>query len=216
MPRAFGRRANFITKLTIFGGIIGLAALFGFCNQIQRAPIATGARIPIEQPVPFSHEVHVGQDGIDCRYCHNTVEVSPFAGIPPTETCMNCHRIIQYDSPNLELVRQSWETGQRIEWNRVYDLGDYVFFNHSIHVAKGVGCTTCHGQVDEMPVIYQENALRMEWCLNCHRNPEKYLRPKEFITSVDYRPPDNQEELGRQLVAEYHVQSKTSCSICHR
>lgn len=219
MPRAFGRRANFITRVTIFGGLIGLAALYGFSNQIQRAPISTGARIPIEQPVPFSHEIHSGVDGIDCRYCHTSVESSAFAGIPPTETCMNCHRAIRADSPNLELVRKSWETGEPIQWNRVHDLGDYVFFNHSIHVNKGVGCVTCHGRVDQMSVVYAENALRMEWCLECHRNPQQYLRPVSEITNMSYDAGPVQESIGRQLVQEYHVlgpDAITSCSTCHR
>ena len=216
MPPAFGRRANLITKLVIFGGLIGLAALYGVCNQIQRAPFSTGNRIAFAQPVPFSHQVHVGGDGIDCRYCHQTVETSSSAGIPPTQTCMNCHTFIRTDSPNLEPVRQSWQTGQPLHWERVHDLGDYVFFNHSIHINKGVGCSTCHGRVDQMPAVYAENQLRMEWCLECHRNPEKYVRPREEVFNMEYQPPDNQIELGRRLVQEYQVRSLTSCSICHR
>ena len=216
MPPAFGRRANLITKLVIFGGLIGLAALYGVCNQIQRAPFSTGNHIALAQPVPFSHQVHVGGDGIDCRYCHQSVETSSSAGIPPTQTCMNCHTFIRTDSPNLEPVRQSWQTGQPLHWERVHDLGDYVFFNHSIHINKGVGCSTCHGRVDQMPAVYAENQLRMEWCLECHRNPERYLRPREEVFNMQYQPPDDQITLGRRLVQEYQVQSLTSCSVCHR
>ena len=219
MPQVFSRRANFITKFTIFGGLIGLSALYGVCNQIQRSPISTGNRIPVEQPIPFSHQLHVGVAGIDCRYCHQSVDVSNMAGIPPTETCMNCHDKIQTDSPNVQPILESWQTGVPIKWNRVHDLGDYVFFNHSIHVNKGVGCQTCHGQVDQMPVVYAENQLRMEWCLECHRNPQRYLRPVEEVYSMDYEQPPDQNALGEQLVRDYHIPGPdllTSCSTCHR
>jgi hypothetical protein len=151
-----------------------------------------------------------------CRYCHTSAEDSRFAGIPPTKTCMNCHSEIFADAPFLEPVRASLSTNTPIKWTRVHDLPDFVYFDHSIHVSKGVGCTTCHGQVDKMPLMYQENSLQMEWCLDCHRAPEKYVRPRSEVFSVAYQPPSNQAELGARLVAEYQIQKLTSCSTCHR
>jgi Zn ribbon nucleic-acid-binding protein len=166
--------------------------------------------------VPFSHEHHVGGLGIDCRYCHTSVENSSFANIPPTKTCMNCHSQIWNRAPMLERVRESFRSDTSIRWIRVHDLPDYVYFNHSIHVAKGVGCTTCHGQVNKMPLMWQENSLQMSWCLDCHRHPERFVRPKSEVFSVSWQPPPNQVEMGRELVKEYNIQSLTSCSTCHR
>jgi hypothetical protein len=180
---------------------------------------ATRQSVPREQPIPFSHAHHVGGEGFDCRYCHTSVETSSFAGIPATEICMNCHSQIWRTSSTLEPVRASFQTDQSIRWTRVHDLPDFVYFNHSIHVAKGVGCESCHGRVDRMPLTWQENNLRMEWCLNCHRHPEQYVRPREFITTMGYVPAGDQEEIGRRLVTEYHIQDArqlTSCSTCHR
>ena len=181
--------------------------------------MSRGPRRSREQPVPFSHAHHVGGLGIDCRYCHTTVETSSFANIPPTKTCMNCHSQIWITSPTLEPVRASFRTNESIRWTRVNDLPDFVYFNHSIHVNKGVGCEICHGRVDRMPLTWQENSLQMEWCLNCHRNPEKYVRPREFVTTMGYEPAGDQEEIGRKLVAEYKIRDTrtlTSCSTCHR
>ena len=135
--------------------------------------------MPREQPIPFSHAHHVGGLGIDCRYCHTSVETSSFAGIPPTKTCMNCHSQIWSTSPTLEPVRESFRTGVSIQWTRVNDLPDYVYFNHSIHVNKGIGCESCHGRVDRMPLTWQENSLQMDWCLDCHRDPGKHIRPRD-------------------------------------
>jgi hypothetical protein len=154
--------------------------------------------------------------GIDCRYCHTAVEKSAQAGIPPTKTCMNCHSMIWNQSPTLEPVRASLRTGQSIEWVKVNDLPDFVYFNHSAHVNKGVGCTTCHGAVDKMPLVWQHASLQMEWCLDCHRQPEKYVRPKEEVFSVAWKPPANQLEEGRRLVKDYEIRTRTSCSTCHR
>jgi len=179
----------------------------------------TGVGVARRQPVPFSHKHHVGDDGIDCRYCHTSVEESAFAGIPPTKTCMNCHTQIWADSPMLEPVRESWRTGRSLEWVRVHKLADFVYFNHSIHVNKGVGCSTCHGRVDQMPLIAKANSLYMEWCLECHRAPERFVRPREYVFSMEYQPPEDQLSLGRKLVKEYRIQSTaylTSCSTCHR
>jgi hypothetical protein len=185
-------------------------------SAVNRSPWVTEAHVAREQPIQFSHERHVAGNGIDCRYCHTSVEESAFAGIPPTKTCMNCHSQIFANSPFLEPVRDSFRTGKSIAWTRVHDLPDFVYFNHSIHVNKGVGCTTCHGQVDRMPLMMQEKSLQMEWCIDCHRNPEQYVRPREAVFSVDYAPPADQYELGKRLVAQYQIQKLTSCSTCHR
>jgi hypothetical protein len=169
-----------------------------------------------EQPVPFSHEHHAGGLGIDCRYCHTSVETSYTAGIPPTKICMNCHAEMWAGSRTLAPVRSSWRSGQSIPWTRVHDLPGFVYFNHSIHVQKGFGCATCHGRVDTMPLMWQVAPLTMEWCLECHRNPENHIRPKEQVFNMAWKPDGNQQELGRRLVREYHVESLTSCSTCHR
>jgi hypothetical protein len=216
MSQIFHRSANTISRVSIFGAVFFVAILFGVLDAMNRSSWVTGAHVPKEQPIQFSHERHVAGNGIDCRYCHTSVEDSSFAGIPPTKTCMNCHAQIFSTSPYLGPVRQSYRTDQSIRWLRVHDLPDFVYFNHSIHIHKGIGCTTCHGQVDRMPLIWQENSLQMEWCLDCHRNPERYVRPRDQVFSVSYVQPDDQLELGRRLVAEYQIQRLTSCSTCHR
>jgi len=216
MSQVFHRSTNTLSRVSIFGGVFILGCLVWAWAELNASTYATRARTPVEQPVPFSHEHHVGGLGIDCRYCHTSVENSSFAGIPPTKTCMNCHSQIWVTAPMLEPVRQSFRTDQSLRWIRVHDLPDYVYFNHSIHVAKGVGCTTCHGQIDRMPLTWQEASLQMSWCLDCHRHPEQYVRPKSEVFSVAYRPPPNQVEIGTNLVKEYHIQSLTSCSTCHR
>jgi Cytochrome c7 and related cytochrome c len=216
MSQIFHRSTNTIARVSIFGAAFIVAGLLGLFDEINRSPWVTEARVARDQPIQFSHERHVAGNGIDCRYCHTSVEESSFAGIPPTKTCMNCHSEIFSDSPYLEPVRQSFRSDRSIEWTRVHDLPDFVYFNHSIHVNKGVGCTTCHGQVDRMPLMWQEKSLQMEWCIDCHRNPEQYVRPRSAIFSVDYVAPSNQLELGRRLVAQYNIQKLTSCSTCHR
>jgi Cytochrome c7 and related cytochrome c len=216
MSQIFHRSTNTIARVSIFGAAFIVAGLLGLFDEVNRSPWVTGARVARDQPIQFSHERHVAGNGIDCRYCHTSVEESSFAGIPPTKTCMNCHSEIFSDSPYLEPVRQSFRSDRSIEWTRVHDLPDFVYFNHSIHVNKGVGCTTCHGQVDRMPLMWQEKSLQMEWCLDCHRSPEQYVRPRRAVFSVDYAAPANQLEIGRRLVAEYNIQKLTSCSTCHR
>jgi len=216
MSQIFHRSTNTIARVSIFGAVFLIAGLLGLVAEVNRSPWVTDARVAREQPIQFSHERHVGGNGLDCRYCHTSVEESPFAGIPPTKTCINCHSQIFSASPYLEPVRESFRSDRPIQWTRVHDLPDFVYFNHSIHVNKGVGCTTCHGQVDRMPLMWQEQSLQMEWCLDCHRNPERYVRPRDAVFRVDYLPPANQAELGARLVAEYHIQKLTSCSTCHR
>ncbi|MBA2341552.1 MAG: cytochrome c3 family protein [Pyrinomonadaceae bacterium] len=219
MPQIFHRSANVISKASIVGGALLVAIVLLTIGALDRSSYNTGAWVDVEQPVQFSHKHHSGDDGIDCRYCHTSVEYSNSAGMPPTKTCMNCHSQIWADSPYLEPVRESYKTNKPIEWARVHDLPDFVYFNHSIHVNKGVGCSTCHGNVAEMPLVYQAVSLKMEWCLQCHRQPELYLRPKDQIYNTAWVAPPDQLEQGRRLKVENHVASKeqlTSCSTCHR
>ena len=217
MAQIFPRATNQIAKASIALGVVVAAMVGGIVLFVfPRSAYVTRQKEAREQPVPFYHKHHVGGIGIDCRYCHTSVEHSATAGIPPTQTCMNCHSIIFKDSPTLEPVRASWRTDTSIPWVKVHDLPDFVYFNHSAHVNKGVGCTTCHGPIDEMSYVYAEKSLLMEWCLDCHRQPEKYLRPKSEVFSVAYRPPADQLALGRRLKAEYGVETQTTCSTCHR
>ncbi len=216
MPQYFSRSANTFARLTIFGGLLSLVIVSCLAYLIVRSPYEMMQNVPREQPVPFSHEHHVGGLGIDCRYCHTTVETSSYANIPATKICMNCHSQMWAASPTLEPVRESYRTGKSIEWTRVNDLPDFVYFNHSIHVHSGVGCTTCHGRVDKMPLTWQAQPLTMEWCLDCHRHPERYVRPRDQVFAMDYAPPHDQIALGSRLMKDYHLHSLTSCSTCHR
>ena len=197
-----------------------LAGVGGFAfTQFSRSSYLTGRYQERQQPVQFSHKHHVGDDGIDCRYCHQTVETTASAGMPATQTCMNCHSQIWSDSPYLEIVRASYRDNKPIEWRKVHDLPEYTYFNHSIHVAKGVGCSTCHGAIDNMPVVFQENTLQMEWCLECHRAPEKFIRPKSEVFNMNYQPGDIDQSDRDKLKIDYKIRSKemmTSCSTCHR
>ena len=216
MAQIFHRSTNLISRFSVFSFffIMGFAVLVVLAAA--RSPYLTRQNITREQPVQFSHKHHVGDDGIDCRYCHTSVETSAFAGIPPTKTCMNCHSVLFNNAGYLEPVRESYRDDKSIRWVKIHRLADFAYFNHSIHVNKGVGCTTCHGQVDRMPLMWQEQSLQMEWCIDCHRDPERYVRPRDAVFSVDYQPPRDQEVLGLRLVAEYHIQKLTSCSTCHR
>ena len=219
MAQIFHRSVNTLSKVSIFGAVFIVTALAIIIGQIIRSPYVTEARVARVQPVPFSHKHHVGGLGIDCRYCHASVEDSSFAGIPPTKTCMNCHSQVWADSAVLEPVRKSFRENRSIEWVRVNSLPDYVYFDHSIHVNKGVGCVTCHGQVDEMPLTWRENTLHMEWCLGCHRQPELFVRPRDRVFDMHWQPPADRVALGQKLVAEYKIgppQRLTNCSICHR
>ena len=216
MAQIFHRSTNTISKVSILGFVFILAAVSWLLAVIFRSDYLTGARVVREQPVPFSHKHHVSGLGIDCRYCHTSVETSSFAGLPPTETCMSCHSQIWSDSPILEPVRASFQTGQPLHWTRVHDLPNFVYFNHSIHLGKGVGCSTCHGRVDQMPLMLAEHNLLMEWCLDCHRMPERYVRPRGYIFRMDWTPPTNQLSIGRTLVKEYGIRKLTDCYTCHR
>lgn len=216
MAQVFDRSFNTIAKASIYGGVF-LAGFLGWCLlTLARSPYVTRQGVVQKQPVPFSHDHHTAGLGLDCRYCHTSVEESSFAGIPPTQTCIGCHKLIWTNAELLEPVRASFRDNQPISWRRINDLPDFVYFNHSIHVAKGVSCFTCHGPVNEMPLMYQDQSLLMEWCLDCHRNPEKYVRPKEEVFNFRWRSAESQEVLGARLVDEYHIQSLTNCSTCHR
>ena len=216
MPQVFSRNANLYARFSILGGVLGLTGLSLAALVWARSPYATQQGEPVSQPIQFSHKHHVTDDGIDGRYCHTTVETSSFAGMPSTQTCMNCHSQIWDQSAALEPVRMSFRTGQPIEWNRVHDLADFVYFDHSIHVQKGVGCSTCHGQVDEMPLTSKAESMQMSWCLDCHRDPARYVRPREEVFNMNWRPPSNQDEIGQQLVQQYVIESLMNCSTCHR
>jgi len=216
MAGHFHPRTNTVVRLVLFGSAAFAVFAVWAGAMIVRSPYETRQNVPREQPVPFSHAHHVGGLGIDCRYCHQTVEVSSFAGLPATEVCMNCHSQMWAVAPALEPVRESYRTGKSIQWTRVNELPYFVYFDHSIHVHQGIGCSTCHGRVDKMPLTWQAEPLTMAWCLNCHRNPEMQVRPRDRVFDMEYAPPRNQAELGRHLVKEYGIQRLTSCSTCHR
>src|SRR5436305_9418907 len=202
MSQIFHRSANTIARVSIFGAVFFVAALLWLFAEVNRSPWMTEAHVARDQPIQFSHERHVAGNGIDCRYCHTSVEESAFAGIPPTKTCMNCHSQIFSNSPFLEPVRQSFRTDQSLQWTRVHDLPDFVYFNHSIHIHKGVGCTTCHGQIDNMPLTFQKPSLLMEWCLDCHRDPTPHLRPQSAIFDMKWTRPADQAERGAKLARD--------------
>jgi len=219
MSQIFHRQANIYSRLSIVAVIGLIAVLGGVVAMLHLSGYNTNQGMFVEQPIQFSHAHHVGGEGIDCRYCHTSVEESAFANIPPTKTCMNCHSQIWTNAPILEPVRASFRDNKPLHWTRVHDLPDFVYFNHSIHVRKGVGCATCHGRVDKMPLIYQEASLQMNWCVNCHRNPAQYIRPREEVYNMAWERPANDPDLGKRLVQEYKIASVeqlTSCSTCHR
>ncbi len=215
MAQLFHPRFGFLCRLSLLAVALAVVALI----LLWRAAMAYPARVneALEQAVPFSHKHHVGDDGIDCRYCHVAVETSAFAGIPSVSTCMTCHSQLYTDQPMLAPLLRSSLTGIALRWQRLYSLPDFVYFNHSIHVAKGVGCATCHGEVDRMPLTARVAPLTMQWCLDCHRDPARYLRPRDQVFNLHWRA-DDQLALGTALMREYHVDTRrlTNCSVCHR
>ena len=218
MKQIFHPSMNTIARFSIIGAgllVVGLGVALYF---FVKSPFMTEINVAREQPVPFSHLHHVRQLGLDCRYCHTSVEDSSFAGIPPTETCMTCHSQVWTEAALLQPVRDSFSSGMPIQWNRVNNVSDFVYFNHSIHVNKGIGCQTCHGNVDRMPLMSKAQTLQMGWCLQCHRHPEQYIRPKAEVFAMDYKVPADQNTMGQNLVAEYGIQAGRldDCSICHR
>jgi hypothetical protein len=232
MPQIFHRSTNSISRITIILSVVLVSGLLFAAAELQRSPYYSWRGVTRVQPVPFSHQHHVGGLGIDCRYCHTSVETSSFAGIPPTKTCMNCHAQIWTNAPMLEPVRDSFRSGRSLVWTRVNAVPDYVYFDHSIHINKGVGCNDCQGPVDRMPLMYAANTLQMEFCLNCHRAPEKFLRPRSEVFNMRYQQPTpqlpltmdgktftDQMALGSYLNNKYHLRTPydiTSCNTCHR
>ncbi len=219
MSQVFPKSANAWSKASIIALVFVLLGAGWLVLTLQRSDFVTAANNFVEQPVQFSHQHHAGGIGIECRYCHTSVEVSPSAGIPPTKTCINCHSQIWNTSPYLEPVRASFRDDKPLNWVRIHDLPDFVYFNHSVHVGNGVGCETCHGRVDRMPLMLQKSTLQMEWCLDCHRDPARFVRPLEHITTMGYTPAEPQQQIGARLVKEYRIADKdnlTNCSVCHR
>lgn len=216
MSQIFRRSSNSLAKVSIVAALLSVVTVVWAAYRIDQGSFSTEVEIPKQQPVQFSHRHHVSNIGIDCRYCHTSVEVSGFAGIPPTELCMGCHSQIWANAEALAPVRDSYRTGIPIRWNRVHDLPDFVYFNHSIHLNKGIGCSSCHGRVDNMQLMYKAYSMHMQWCLECHREPERFVRPRSELYNMAYEAPPNQLELGRRLVAEYKVLSLTDCVVCHR
>lgn len=219
MSQIFHRHANIYSRLSMIAVVVFAGALGGAVALLNVSGYNTNQDVFVEQPIQFSHAHHVGGMGIDCRYCHTSVEESAFANIPPTKTCLNCHSQIWNTAPILEPVRASLRDNKPLHWIRVHDLPDFVYFNHAIHVRKGMGCATCHGPVDKMPLVYQQATLQMSWCLDCHRNPARYIRPREHVFNMSWRPPSDDPDMGARLVKQYKIASVeqlTSCSTCHR
>lgn len=229
MPQVFPKSMNVVARLSVIavpflmaGGAAGGAAFY-------RSDYTTGAREVVEQPIPFSHKHHVAQLGIDCKYCHTSVDQSASAGFPPAKTCMNCHQQMWQSADLLAPLRDAYSKDKPITWNKVHNVPHYTYFNHSIHVGKGIGCVSCHGQIDQMNLVFQSKTLLMEWCLDCHRNPEKNLRPKEEVTNMTFKAenvinpdtgkPYDQTTLGKHLKEKHQVRDQfvlTNCSMCHR
>jgi hypothetical protein len=218
VAQVFRPAANTIAVLVMaFLGAMPVLAV-GLGYTLMKSPYVTNQSVTRTQPVPFSHAHHVGSLGLDCRYCHTSVSTARFASVPPTETCMTCHSQLWTNAQMLAPVRKSLATNTPIRWQRVHVLPDYVYFDHSIHIAKGVGCSTCHGEVDRMPLMRQAAPLTMGWCLDCHRHPEKAVRPRDKVFDMAWTPPPDQIAKGRQLMTEYHIDTAhlTDCSKCHR
>ena len=216
MPQIFHRSTNTLSRLSIFGALFLVAGLLWGLATFNRSSYMTQERVARAQPVQFSHKHHVGELGIDCRYCHTVVETAAKATLPPTETCMNCHSQIWRQSPFLEPVRASFRTDRSIPWVKVHDLPDYVYFNHGVHIQKGIGCVSCHGRVDRMNQVWQQSSLQMEWCLDCHRDPARHVRPRDRVFDLAWERPADQPNLGVELLRLYDVHTRTDCSTCHR
>jgi hypothetical protein len=214
MPQLFSKKANRLPGLTLagltFGGLLTIGVIWYYFS-----PEYTDVGYQPVQPVPYSHEQHVNQFGMDCRYCHSYVEEAAHSNIPSTQTCMNCHHQIKTESLKLLPVRESWATGDPVPWIKVHHLPDYAHFNHSVHVKIGVGCETCHGRIDQMEIVTQQEPLSMGWCLSCHRAPEENLRPPEEVTTMGWVPADDQVEKNLQRIEAEGIYPPTECSGCH-
>lgn len=216
MAQLFHPSSNTLAKVSIFGAVFFAGALAWTGDALHRSAWSTGVNVAVAQPVPFSHKHHVQGLGLDCRYCHTSVEEAASAGIPSTKTCMTCHSQVWTDSEMLAPVRESYRTDESIAWVRVHDLPDYVYFDHSVHVARGVGCASCHGRVDEMPLTWKVGSLQMDWCLECHRDPAPHLRPREDVFDMDWRPSDEDVATALARASELNERAMTNCSTCHR
>jgi hypothetical protein len=217
MAQIFAATADAWLRGALLAAAVGLPGAILLAHGIARSEYVTRVARTPAQPVPFSHKHHVGGLGIDCRYCHTTVETRADAGFPATHICMTCHSQIWTEAPVLAPVRRSLAEGQPLVWSRVARLPDYVYFRHDIHVRKGVGCIECHGRVDRMPLLYRAVAFEMRFCLGCHRDPAPHLRPREAVAAMDWQPPSDRAALGRRLAGEYHVGGNlTHCYTCHR
>jgi hypothetical protein len=219
MSQLFGPAANTVARLSVIIGLVFLALIVTALLAQNASPYTRAAvGVAVEQPVRFSHDLHSGSLNIECLYCHGSAEQSSYGGIPDTHTCMSCHSQIATYSELLEPVRVSYLTGERLEWEKVHDLADHVYFNHSAHVNVGFACETCHGRVDEMPLVWQAKNMTMSWCLDCHRNPEEYIRPLDAVYTFGWEAPENQLDAGTLLVEAQHINVSRldSCSICHR
>ena len=215
MAAIFPKSADIVLKV---GGAVALLAalggvgLYAYVSHPRNLDVGYS---PV-QPVPYSHKLHAGNMGMDCYYCHSTVYRAAYAAVPATETCMNCHARVKAQSPLLEKVRDSYASGQPVEWVKIHKLPSYVYFNHSSHVTAGVSCVSCHGRIDQMVEVAQQQPLNMGWCLECHRNPAPNIRPVEFVTKLDWKPEGDPAELGRKLIAEKHINPPVNCQGCHR
>jgi hypothetical protein len=216
VPQIFHRSTNTLSRLSIFGALFAAGGVLWGLAVFNRSGYVTQQGVARQQPIQFSHKHHAGELGIDCRYCHTQVEWAAYAGIPSTAICMNCHSQIWVDSPILEPVRASWRSGRSLVWLRVHNLPDFVYFDHGVHVLKGIACETCHGRVDEMNLMAQAASLQMEWCLGCHRHPERHVRPREAVFAFGWNPPESQTTLGPALVQRYDIHARTDCTTCHR
>ena len=218
MAQIFHPSSNALAKGTIFGGVFILAGIAWAGSVVVRSSYVTNVNAVRDQPVPFSHDHHVGGLGIDCRYCHTTVETSAYAGMPSTEICMGCHSQVWKDSPLLAPVRESYRTGQPLAWTRVHDVPDFVYFDHSIHIAKGIGCESCHGRVDRMPLMRKAATMHMEWCLECHLDPVKAVRPRESLYQFGGDKSEKASVSHEELLTLYDVKTHQlgDCVICHR
>ena len=217
MAQVFTPRFTLLLRVGLAGTLVALVSAAVAYRVSARTD--AGYNVAIEQPIAFSHQHHVRDDGLDCRYCHASVETSSTAGIPPLATCMTCHSQLFVDAPALAALRDAYRGLRTLAWNRVHDLPDFVYFDHSIHIAKGVGCSTCHGAIDRMPLVRRAAELSMQWCLECHRAPERFLRPSARIFDTEWRPPPDQDVRGKALRETYKLRTTrelTDCSTCHR
>lgn len=211
----FPKWANYVPGVLLLLVFTGLASVV-FVFWYWFSPKNLNVGYQPEQPIPFSHRLHAGELGLDCRYCHTQVDKAAHSNIPSTQTCMNCHSVIKKDSPHIKKLAESYENDEPIAWVRIHSLPDYAYFDHSRHVNSGISCVSCHGRVDQMEVVRQVEPLSMGWCLSCHREPEKHLRPKDQITNMAWKPEIDQLKLGKLLKEKYNINPKETCSTCHR